>query len=284
MLIQYEIIDWALESVTAEALKTISWSAFLVLALYPLELMFPAQERQGVWGRLLNLCYMPVIIYFSYVMLPMTNELAAKLLLALNDLPKFTVIPEHPAAAILTSLVFAIIWDTWQYWVHRLQHKSQLLWPTHEFHHSETMMNASTHARVHATSHVLYVLLWLPIVVVLGTIAPHWIAAFLMFKLWGYVIHANIRLSFGWLTPFITSPQYHRIHHSQLPEHIDKNFATLFPFIDIAFGTYYRPSRDEYPATGLVTAKDVSFLELATIEPFRTWRDSWCAWLKRRKG
>jgi len=31
----------------------------------------------------------------------------------------------------------------------------------------------------------------------------------------------------------------------------DKNFAAFFPVIDILFGTYYRPRRDEYPRTGI---------------------------------
>jgi len=260
------------------------WSAFLVIALYPLEMMFPAEERQRLRGRVLNVCYMPVIIGFIYATLPITNDIATRLVLATSSLPKFMAVPTHPAAVALTSLAFAIVWDTWQYWVHRLQHQSPLVWPTHEFHHSETALNASTHARTHVASHVLYALLWLPMVAVLGSLAPHWAAAFLMFKLWGYVIHANIRLSFGWLTPLIAGPQFHRIHHSRRPEHIDKNFATLFPFIDIAFGTYYRPARDEYPETGLALEKRVCFFEEATLEPFRMWGDLWRVWSRRILG
>jgi sterol desaturase/sphingolipid hydroxylase (fatty acid hydroxylase superfamily) len=249
-----------------------AWSAFLVLALYPLELLFPAEKDQKLWGRFLNFCYMPFIIGFIYSTLPITNTIATDLVLVTGGLPKFVTVPGNAGGVILTSLAFAVIWDTWQYWVHRLQHKCPLLWPTHEFHHSETAMNASTHARTHVLSHVLYAMLWLPMAAVLGSIAPHWIAAFLMFKLWGYVIHANIRLSFGWLTPIIAGPQFHRIHHSWRPEHIDKNFATLFPWIDIVFGTYYRPARDEYPETGLAIEKRVGFFDQATIEPFRMWR------------
>lgn len=270
-------------SVAEEALKTIAWSAFLVIALYPIEQMFPAEERQGLRGRFLNFFYMPVLIGFSYATLPITNRMATSLLLAMPELPRFMVLPTHPAAVAFTSLAFAVIWDTWQYWVHRLQHTSVLFWPTHEFHHSETAMNASTHARVHAASHVLYVLLWLPVVAVLGNLAPHWVAAFLMFRLWGYFIHANIRLDLGWLTPVIAGPQFHRIHHSRLPQHIDKNFATLFPFIDIAFGTYYRPAPGEYPATGLASDKHAGFLRQATIEPFRMWRDIWHDLLRPRQ-
>jgi sterol desaturase/sphingolipid hydroxylase (fatty acid hydroxylase superfamily) len=35
----------------------------------------------------------------------------------------------------------------------------------------------------------------------------------------------------------LTSPQYHRIHHSLKPAHFDKNFAAWFPLWDILFRT-----------------------------------------------
>ena len=42
----------------------------------------------------------------------------------------------------------------------------------------------------------------------------------------------------------------HCIHHSILDEHKDKNFAQFFPFIDVIFGTYFAPIKNEFPATG----------------------------------
>jgi len=58
-------------------------------------------------------------------------------------------------------------------------------------------------------------------------------------------------MSFGLLWWMLSSPQYHRIHHSLEPQHINKNFAVWFPVWDILVGTAYRPRRGEYPATGL---------------------------------
>jgi sterol desaturase/sphingolipid hydroxylase (fatty acid hydroxylase superfamily) len=82
--------------------------------------------------------------------------------------------------------------------------------------------------------------------------------------------HANIRLRLGPLTPILCGPQYHRIHHSRLPEHQDKNFAALFPVIDMMFGTYHRPSRDEFPPTGLISgAPAVARHWQAHLDPFR---------------
>ena len=66
--------------------------------------------------------------------------------------------------------------------------------------------------------------------------------------------HTNVRAGYGFFSLFITGPQYHRIHHSNHPEHIDKNFAQLFPLWDVIFGTAWRPKAGEFPATGLVGA------------------------------
>ena len=104
-----------------------------------------------------------------------------------------------------------------------------------------------------------------------------------MFTLWGFVTHANLRLGFGPLTPLIAGPQLHRIHHSALPEHRDRNFSMLFPIIDIVFGTYYRPRPDEYPPTGTAGDK-VNDLRGATVQPFVAWWHMMKAWLSSRRS
>jgi hypothetical protein len=63
-------------------------------------------------------------------------------------------------------------------------------------------------------------------------------------------IHANLKLNLGWLGWLITSPQFHRVHHSADPVHADKNFGVYFSIYDYLFGTACR-SRDIYPETGI---------------------------------
>jgi hypothetical protein len=48
-----------------------------------------------------------------------------------------------------------------------------------------------------------------------------------------------------------TGNQVHRIHHSVDAEHYNRNFADVLAIFDVAFGTYYRPETEEFPATGL---------------------------------
>jgi sterol desaturase/sphingolipid hydroxylase (fatty acid hydroxylase superfamily) len=110
-----------------------------------------------------------------------------------------------------------------------------------------------------------------PMLLIFGGTTPHIVVLFLMFRLWGFVNHANVRVNFGPLTPVIAGPQWHRIHHSVEPDHRDKNFAAFFPFIDRVFGTYHRPGPNEYPATGLALATPDPQLVQATIGPFIGW-------------
>jgi sterol desaturase/sphingolipid hydroxylase (fatty acid hydroxylase superfamily) len=47
--------------------------------------------------------------------------------------------------------------------------------------------------------------------------------------------------SFGPLRYAIASPLFHRWHHTTEEQGLNRNFAPLFPFIDIAFGTFHMP-------------------------------------------
>jgi len=257
-----------------DGIWTIVWSFVIVIALYPIEFLFPAETGQPLSKRFHNLIYMPFIIGFMYFLQPFVNAIAGMILQNGSVLSAVLSPPESVIATVLFALLFALSWDVWQYWVHRLQHTNAHLWATHKLHHSETALNATTHARTHVTSHVLYLLLYGPMLLFFGSLSPHWTAAFIMFRLWGYINHANVRLNLGVLTPVISGPQWHRVHHSTRPEHQNKNFATFFPFIDIIFGTYYRPAPDEYPETGLSDGDTVSFLRDVTYEPLRIWARS----------
>jgi sterol desaturase/sphingolipid hydroxylase (fatty acid hydroxylase superfamily) len=257
---------------SSEGVKTILWSLVVVAALFPFEHVFPADPIPSRSARIRNLIYMPLVIMFSYGLQPYVNMLAATVLQYGSLLSQVSVFAKSDGwSVVVASLLFAFVWDVWQYWVHRLQHTSEYFWATHKFHHSETRLNATAHSRTHVASYILYVLLYTLMIPLIGAISPHWIVAFMMFRFWGYFIHANVRLRFGPLTPVISGPQWHRIHHSALKEHHNKNFATFFPVIDVMFGTYYRPGRDEFPPTGLCDEREMSFVRAATVEPLLIW-------------
>jgi sterol desaturase/sphingolipid hydroxylase (fatty acid hydroxylase superfamily) len=238
-----------------------------------LELIAPAEKGQAVSKRVYNILYYPfelaLAILIQFLIAPFYSGALGFARGGL--LPEFINGNSGLAVNLLFALFYAVLFDVWQYWAHRLQHTVPFLWETHKFHHSETALNSSTIARTHVLSNLLFIILYLPVLIILGPQTPHFIALFIMFRLWGFVNHTNVRLNLGPLTPIISGPQWHRIHHSLYDEHYDKNFAAFFPFIDILFGTYHKPGRNEYPPTGLPREGCEGFLREATISPFSTW-------------
>jgi sterol desaturase/sphingolipid hydroxylase (fatty acid hydroxylase superfamily) len=63
-------------------------------------------------------------------------------------------------------------------------------------------------------------------------------------------VHANVKVNLGWLGWVFVSPQFHRVHHSKDPEHLDTNFGAFLSIFDHLFGTAH-PSRSVYPETGI---------------------------------
>jgi len=166
-------------------------------------------------------------------------------------------------------LVYLLVVDFVSYWRHRAMHAWPVLWRIHRLHHSETSMNTTTARRDHWLNEFFYFLVVaLPAMVLFGVFdVPSFVLyAYIAFP---FYTHANIRLGLGPLTRVFTGPQLHRIHHSRLPEHADKNFAAMFPIFDIIFGTYHAPKPGEYAATGLISGETIDRQWQAHLEPFR---------------
>jgi sterol desaturase/sphingolipid hydroxylase (fatty acid hydroxylase superfamily) len=177
-----------------------------------------------------------------------------------------------PVAARAAALVaYFIAADVLYYWAHRLQHESGLLWRTHRLHHSDTAVNASTTLRTHWLEEPLKILIVTAPVHLLFAVPPT-VTGFmgLLVGGWLFLVHANLRLGFGrighWL---LVSPQVHRIHHSRLARHRDRNYALFFPAIDRLFGTWYEPAPDEYPPTGLADGGAYDGVAAGLLSPFR---------------
>jgi sterol desaturase/sphingolipid hydroxylase (fatty acid hydroxylase superfamily) len=138
---------------------------------------------------------------------------------------------------ILEMLVFG---DLIAYWSHRAFHSGRL-WPFHAVHHSSRELDWLSSVRLHPVNEMLgrslqvipFVLLGFPITLLVAYVP------FLTF--YALLEHANINWSFGPLRYVISTPLFHRWHHTSESEGLDKNFAGLFPFWDMLFGTFYMP-------------------------------------------
>ena len=253
-----------------------TWQQFEYICLIytvglAVESLRPAHREQPIAHIGFNIVY-------TFVFLSLTNLLVP----ALSAITKPWIdrwglhipitFPDSFWGQTLQTLVFLFILDFFYYWFHRSQHVFPWFWAQHKIHHSEFSLNVTTGNRHHWLEEPLRVFaIWLPIGVVFQqkpvTIAWLWSA----FLLWGYFIHMNVRLYMGPLTPVFGGPQLHRVHHSILPQHTDKNFAAFFPVFDVVFRTYCRPARDEYPPTGLHDEENLNGLYRASAAPFVAW-------------
>ncbi len=139
-------------------------------------------------------------------------------------------------------LLFVLVRDLAEYVYHRLQHGIPALWAMHSLHHSDPAMSAlTTNRHFWGDQVVKQVTVW-SLAAMLVTPTPAMIGVYSLISLWNYYVHSALPGDFGRLSWLLNSPDYHRRHHSSLPEHFDSNFAALFPIFDVIAGSYHRPA------------------------------------------
>lgn len=231
-----------------------------------LELRFPAECGHGMRGRLRNLVHLALFQLLGL----------AGLALWLLHGPMVVRHAHQPTPLFAILLVVANLFtiDFVYYWYHRAQHRVPALWAIHELHHADAELNATSSFRTFWLElPVQAIVVATPSLLLFGNQGPvH--ALFLAIGSYGLLIfsHCNFRLRLGPLSSVVCGPQVHRIHHSRLPEHRDRNFAQYFPFLDRLFGTWHAPGQDEFPPTGVEggLSSDASAWT-ALVRPFRLW-------------
>jgi sterol desaturase/sphingolipid hydroxylase (fatty acid hydroxylase superfamily) len=197
--------------------------------------------------------------------------------------------PQEPEWSLPAILAFALLLsmanDLGYFLFHWASHVFPPFWAFHKLHHSAEVLTPLTFARVHPMERAilgpfraltvglvmgpaLYLYAGEPaLLTVLGVEAVA-----LAFRALGFVLHhSHVRLHFGpVIGRVIVSPMQHQVHHSSLPQHIDKNFAEFWSFWDVLFGTFYMPRRDEPMKFGLAgEAQPHPTLARAYLVPFR---------------
>jgi sterol desaturase/sphingolipid hydroxylase (fatty acid hydroxylase superfamily) len=198
---------------------------------------------------------------------------------------KFWSKDNFPALAA-TVLMSWLITDFAFYWYHRSQHTFALLWQVHKFHHMDEQVSATTRLRDNVSDTLINMFFMsIPIALLFrfDPVATAKLSTFLALanETIAVFIHSNIRLSLGWASVLMVGPQLHRIHHSRLIQHHNRNYCVYFPIWDILFRTYYHPSRAEFPPTGIDEARDVSSIREVVVLPFQGWWAILCGWRQR---
>ncbi len=163
-------------------------------------------------------------------------------------------------------LVYLLVFDLLDDWIHRGQHRANRWWALHAVHHSQRHMTMWSDNRNHLLDDLLRDVLIAFTARAIGVPPGQFVALVAVTQLVESFSHANLRLSFGWLGErLLVSPRFHRQHHAIGIGHESEgpgtlggcNFAVLFPVWDMLFGTArfdggFEPTgiRDQLPDQG----------------------------------
>lgn len=143
---------------------------------------------------------------------------------------------ELPIALVLADIA--------GYWSHRMRHRG-VLWYFHAIHHSPTKLDALAAARMHPVDDMIDNTLVGMTLFAAGFSAETIFAVGPVLFLHIALTHANVTWDFGPLRKVFVSPVHHRAHHEI---GANKNYAGMFSFIDVAFGTYAERSEQPHGA------------------------------------
>jgi sterol desaturase/sphingolipid hydroxylase (fatty acid hydroxylase superfamily) len=138
------------------------------------------------------------------------------------------------------------------YWAHRWMHEIPVLWRLHAIHHSAEEIDYLVNTKAHPLDLVFTRILGFIPMFALGLVQPTQnpadpvsLGVMLTGTVWQFFIHANVRWRFGWLEYLVSTPAFHHWHHTR-HDHINRNYSTVLPWMDMVFGTYYLP-RNRWP-------------------------------------
>lgn len=175
------------------------------------------------------------------------------ILVAVLGYPGF-LIPEK-LLIVLYTVALTLFMDLSTYLVHLIMHRVPFLWEYHKIHHSATTLTPLTQYRIHPIELLINNA---KAIFVMGTLtglftylSPHpldevkIIGANIFsfaFLFWGANLrHSHVKLTYpSFLEKWVISPYQHQIHHSDRPEHFNKNLGAKLAIWDRMFGTLIR--------------------------------------------
>lgn len=206
--------------------------------------LFPSIAGQKIYrsDTLLDLTYWFILSFFiGYITIFLISTLITLYAVLLSPalLAKINT-PTNPSLEIAAVILAIVMLDFVAYWLHRIFH-SRKLWKFHAIHHSSKEIDWLSSIRFHPVEGAITIGITYTICIVAGIGFRDVSAALLLRGLYGYLVHANVKWTYGPLGYVIASPFFHRWHHTKEKAGIDKNFGGVFSLWDFIFGTAYYP-------------------------------------------
>lgn len=150
------------------------------------------------------------------------------------------------AHQFVSFVIYLVIFDFIDYWIHRGQHGLRWWWSLHALHHSQRQMTMWSDNRNHLLDDLVRDCILVVLGQMIGVGPGQFVAIVAIAQLSESLQHANLRLHFGRIGERLwVSPRFHRLHHSIGIGHESRgkntlgghNFGVLLPWWDVLFGT-----------------------------------------------
>jgi len=158
----------------------------------------------------------------------------------------------------LIVLCALIVQDFTGYWLHRLNHRVNLLWNRHIIHHSSEEFNLSCALRQSISETFKYAAILMVPAALLGIPASIFVILGPIHLFMQFWYHTRLINKMGFLEYILVTPSHHRVHHAINPEYIDKNYSQIFIIWDKLFNTFQAELPNVKPVYG-------------TLRPSSTW-------------
>jgi sterol desaturase/sphingolipid hydroxylase (fatty acid hydroxylase superfamily) len=197
-----------------------------------------------------------LVLFFTLT--PVQDDLIGMLRVA--GLPTFHLDDLWPGLTdrpLVSLLMYLLVLDFFDYWLHRGQHQFEWWWRLHALHHSQRQMTMWSDNRNHLLDDLIRDVLLVTLAQLIGVAPGQYVAIVAITQLSESFQHANLRLWFGrWGERLWISPRFHRLHHGVGIGHETPgrtlgghNFGVLLPWWDMLFGTANFEQR--YDPTGI---------------------------------
>ena len=143
-------------------------------------------------------------------------------------------------------LLYLLVFDFVDYWIHRGQHGLNRWWALHALHHSQRQMTMWSDNRNHLLDDMVRDLIIVVVARLIGVPPGQFIGLVVLTQMIESLSHANLRMSFGPIGErLLVGPRFHRVHHGIAIGHESHgpgslggcNYAVLFPVWDMLFRT-----------------------------------------------
>jgi sterol desaturase/sphingolipid hydroxylase (fatty acid hydroxylase superfamily) len=150
--------------------------------------------------------------------------------------------------AWVSLLIYLVVFDAVDYWIHRGQHHFNWWWQLHSLHHAQRQMTMWSDNRNHVLDDMLRDTIIVLVAQLIGVAPGQFMVVVAITQLSESLQHANVRLWFGSLGERLwVSPRFHRLHHAiGLGHESEKNgktvlgghnFGVLLPWWDMLWRT-----------------------------------------------